>query len=527
MRRFALALTVMLIGTAQAQGAATLVYGAGGEPVTLESGNVNDTNSVIVQNQIYDTLTRMKPGTVELAPGLASSWKANKALTEWTFVLRQGVKFHDGTAFNADAVIFNVNRWWDPGDTYGYRAQGKAWESWKLILGEAKGSGSLLSAVRKDSDSQVTFVLSRPVADFPAMISTNFFGFASPTAVKKAGEKYGTPGVGAVGTGPYIFESWTSGSQLTLKANPSYWGSKPKTSTLVFRFIKDPSARLNELKAGTVDFTCDLTPDALGAIRNDSNLSVVLRPSFNVGFLSLNSKHPILKNQKVRQAMALALNRKEMVSAFWGELGESDNSFIPPALGWANSKVVPAQPRFDPQAAKKLLAEAGYPNGFTLDLWYMPVSRPYFPTPKPTAEAIAADLSAIGIKANLKTEDWAAYLADRNKDPGFDMYMIGWSGQFGSPNNFYGPFYGEGGTADSKFDSAEIQQLLLKATGSASRAEQTRAYAKVHELTHEAAVRIPIVHSRPLCATRTYLKGWVPGPSNSEAFNTITVTGKK
>ncbi|WP_425557198.1 ABC transporter substrate-binding protein [Deinococcus carri] len=514
----------LLLGLALAAGtqasAATLVYGAGGEPVTLESGNLNDTNSAIVQNQIYDTLTRVRPGTTTLAPGLATSWTPNADRTAWTFNLRRNVKFHDGTPFNADAVVFNVNRWWDPAFASGYRPQ-KTWESWRLIFGEPRGKDSVLKSIRKDGEYQVTFLLSRPLANFPEMISVNFFGIASPAAVRKAGASYGTPGAGAVGTGPYMFRSWTSGAQINLAANPSYWAGKPRSDTLLFRFLKDPSARLNELKTGTVDFACDLNPDSLKAVRADKNLTAVLRPSFNVGFLSLNVRQEQLKNAKVRQAISMALNRKAIVDAFWGELGVADNSFVPPALAWANSKKVAAT-AYNPEAARKLLREAGYPNGFTLDLWYMPVSRPYFPTPKPIAEAMAADLADIGIKVNLKTEDWAKYLEDRNKAPGFDMYMIGWSGQYGAPSNFYDAFYGPGGTQDSGFDNAQVQDLLTQASSAKSRGQQAELYARVHELTNAAAVRIPIVHSRPLCAARSNLTGWVPNPANSEQFWTIT-----
>ena len=193
---------------------------------------------------------------------------------------------------------------------------------------------------------------------------------------------------------------------------------------------------------------------------------------------------------------------------------------MPPPLAWANSKKV-AFVQNDAAKAKQLLKEAGYAGGFKLDLWYMPVSRPYFPTPKPIAEAMAADLSAIGIKIELKTVDWAKYLEDRNKAPGFDMYMIGWTGQYGSPSNFYDSYYGPGSEKDSGFDNGKIQGLLTKAGSAQARAQQATVYAQVHDLTHAAAVRIPIIHSRPLCAARKTLSGWTPNPSNSEQFNVI------
>ncbi|RJF71019.1 ABC transporter substrate-binding protein [Deinococcus cavernae] len=520
------ALSLSLVaGLAQA---ATLVYGAGGEPVSLDSGTITDGNSSTPQMLVYDPLVKFKKGTSQLAPGLALQWKPNKDATEWTFFLRPGVKFTDGTPFNADAVVFNVNRWWDRDAPGGAKETGKSFTSWQFIFGGFKGEGnSLLKSVRADGANKVVFTLTRPFAPLPETLATSFFGIASPAAVKKAGAKYGTPAALPVGTGPFVMQSWQTGDRIVLTPNKAHWGKKASYDQLVLRFIKDPAARLNELKAGTIDFTTDLNPEQLNAVKSDKNLTPVLVPSFNVGFLSLNMNNTYLKNDKVRRAISMAVNKKAIVEAFWNGLGVTDASFLPPALGWANSKNVPDDYKFDPAAAKKLLAEAGYPNGFSIDLWYMPVSRPYFPTPKPIAEAMAADLSAIGVKVNLKTEDWAKYLDDRNKAPGFDMYMIGWTGPYASPYNFYYTYYGDESSLDSNYRSPKIFELLRQASASSSQAAQARAYSQIHQITYDANVRLPIVHSRPLGATRTYVKGWMPGPSTLLPFEDITIDGKK
>ena len=516
----------LLAGSALAGGA--LVYGMGGEPVSLDSGTISDGNSALAQILVYDTLVKFKKGTSDPAPGLALRWTANANATEWTFFLRQGVKFTDGTSFNADAVLFNVNRWWDPAAAAGAKAQNKTFTSWQFIFGAFKGDqDSLLRGVRKDGPYKVTFVLSRPFNPFPEALATPFFGMASPAAVTRAGAQYGTPAALPVGTGPFRIQSWATGNRITYTPNAGYWGDKAAYDQLVLRFIKDPSARLNELRAGGIDFTSDLNPDQLSVVRADKSLTPVIVPSFNVGMLSLNLHNKYLANDKVRRAIGMAINKKPMVQAFWGDLGVSDASFVPPSLKWANSGSVPADYTFDPQAAKKLLTDAGYPGGFSLDLWYMPVSRPYFPTPKPIAEAIAADLGAIGIKANLKTEDWGQYLADRNKPPGFDMYMIGWTGPYASPYNFYSAFYGPSASLDTGYQNPRLDDLLARAASAGSRTESAKAYAQLHEITYGAGVRIPIVHARPLAAARTYVKGWEPGPALVTPFEDITIEGKK
>ncbi|AZI41604.1 ABC transporter substrate-binding protein [Deinococcus psychrotolerans] len=525
------ALTLALLSGAALFGsasAATLVYGMGGDPVSLDTGTITDGNSSLAQSLVYDMLVRFKKGTSTIAPGLATRWSSNKDATEWTFYLRKNVTFSDGTPFNADAVVYNVNRWWDLAAPEGATAQSKTFTSWQFIFGGFKSDkNSFLKSVKADGPDKVVFTLNNSFAPFPEAMATTFFGIASPTAVKKAGAKYGTPAALPVGTGPFVMQSWQTGDRITLTTNKKHWGKKASYDNLVLRFIKDPSARLNELKAGTIDFTSDLNPDQLGAVKADSSLNEIIVPSFNVGTLSLNIRNQYLKNDKVRQAVSMAINKKAIVDAFWNGLGVSDASFLPPALNWAASKNVPDDYKYDPAAAKKLLADAGYPNGFSIDLWYMPVSRPYFPTPKPIAEAMAADLSAIGIKVNLKTEDWAKYLTDRNTAPGFDMYMIGWTGPYASPYNFYNTYYGEASPADTGYSNPKIFELLGKAVASSNKAVSAKAYAQIAQITYEANIRLPIVHSRPLGAERSYVKGWQPGPSALTPFEDITIDGKK
>lgn len=294
-----------------ASAAGTLVVAGSGEPVTLESGNAHDSVSMLVQRQIYDRLISVKPGSTELAPGLALSWKANKDATSWTFNLRRGVKFHDGTPFNADAAVFNLRRWWDKGDPNGLREYGRLFTVVPDFLGGYRGDAkAIIRDIVKVNDYTIRVDLTRPNTVFPVQMSASYWGMASPTAVKAQGAKYGTPAGTAVGTGPFIFKNWVGGDRVNLTANTNYWGVKPKVDALVVRNIKDPSQRLNELKAGTVDIASDLQPDDLKAIQADRNLKLYKRPSFNLGYIGLNNRNEYLKNQKVRQAISLAINRK-------------------------------------------------------------------------------------------------------------------------------------------------------------------------------------------------------------------------
>lgn len=500
-----------------------LVYGSGGQPVNLEPGNITDGNSVIVQNQIYNRLLEFKPGSTDLVPALATEWSASPDGKTWTFKLRQGVKFQDGNDFDAEAVRFNFERWWDPAAPQGFRQAGRSYEIWQQIFGGFKGdSNSLLQSMAVPDRYTIQFILKQPFAAFPSAIASGFFGIASPAAIKKAGADYGTPNAVPVGTGPFSFKEWRTGDRVVLTKNPTYWRSGlPRANQLLVRFITDPAARLAQLRAKQVDFTIDLAPDQRAEIERDPNLGLVSRPSFNVGYLALNPAYKPLADRRVRQAIAQAINKAAIVKAFWGESAVADPHFLPPALGWARATNL-TDYAYNPQQAKALLAQAGYPNGFPLELWYMPVSRPYFPTPKPIAEAFAADLSAVGLQVSLKTKDWAAYINDRKKAPGYQAFMLGWTADYGDPDSFYYPHFGPGGTADlGNWQNPRLIELLNQARATREQATRTQLYTEVDTILHQEALRLPIVHSQPLLAHRKGLKGWIPSPLGAEPFEEI------
>ncbi len=516
-------------GTPSAEEAASpaatgaLVYGAGGQPVNLTPGNITDGNSIVIQKQIYNYLTGTEPGTTDPAPELATEWNASEDGLTWTFTLREGVTFHDGTDFDAEAVVFNVNRWWDPEFEFGFRDEGNLFEIWTDLFGGYKGSeDSTLTGVQAIDASTVEFQLKEPFAAFPAAIGSGYFGIGSPTAMQEAGASYGTPSGVAVGTGPFVFEEWLSGDRVTLSKFADYWeDGLPMADELVISFVEDPAARLAQLRAGTLDFTVDLTPDQLPEIESTSDLEAIFRPSLNVGYLGLNPSYEPLATKEVRQAIAQSINKEAIVQAFWGDLGETDGHFTPPSLSEYTSDDVDDY-EYSVDEAKAALAAAGYPDGFDLDLWYMPVSRPYFPNPKPIAEAFAAELSQIGINVNLQTKDWGAYLADRNVAPGFQSFMLGWTGDYGDPDNFLYAHFGPGATQDlGDYQNPELFDLLNRARVASEQGEREDLYQQVDALIFEEALRIPIVHSQPLLAQRDSIEGWEPSPLGSEAFTTI------
>lgn len=506
---------------------ATAVFGSGGQPINLTPGNIADGNSIYAQHQIYNTLIGTQPGTTDLMPELATDWTVAEDGLTWIFKIRAGVQFHDGTPLNAEAVVFNVNRWWNPEFEYGFRNQGNLYEIWTNLFGGFKGDrNATLLEVSAIDPQTVEFKLAKPFAAFPAAMASSYFGIASPTAMKAAGANYGKPSGIAVGTGPFVFKEWRSGDRITYAKFHHYWQANlPNIENLVLRFVQDPAARLAQLRAGAIDFTVDLTPDQLPEIEGDPNLEALYRPSFNVGYLALNPAYEPLSKPAVRRAIAQALNKREIVKAFWGNLGQTDGHFLPPSMQEYTDSIL-LDYDYNPEVAKQALAQAGYPNGFDLDLWYMPVSRPYFPNPKPIAEAFAAELSQIGIRVKLRTKDWGAYLEDRNTPPGFQSFMLGWTGDYGDPDNFLYAHFGPGSTQDiGNYQNSELFARLNQARASNELSERQLLYQQVDKILFEEALRIPIVHAQPLLAKRSHVTGWKPSPLGTEDFAAVIKLG--
>lgn len=512
-----------------------LVYGGSGEPDSLDSMNTTTGTALIVTQQIEETLISFKPGTLELTPKLAESWTPNADSTEWTFKLKQGVKFHDGTDFNADAVVFDFQRLADPKFEYGYRAEGNTFAIFPDIFGGfADDPNSLWSGVTKVDDNTVKFTLKQPLPLFPNYVAASYFGISSPDAVKKNGVKYGTPAVGGVGTGPFKFQSWQAGQSLTLVRNDDYHGDKAVMPGLVVRFIADAAQRLAELQAGNIDFTVNLAPDARDTIKTSTDLSSPTIEPFNVAYLSLNINNKPFNDPKVRQAISYAIDKKAILDGFYSGVGTVADDFLPDALSWARPADLQKY-SYDPEQAKKLLADAGYPNGFStmvltdgkevpLELWYMPVSRPYYPTAQAIAEAYSTYLADIGIKVQLKTEDWGVYLDNYDGGKKNGMVMLGWTGDYGDPNNFLNTHFGAGNEKKAGYKNQPLWDLLKQAGAAKTQDESAKLFQQAGTIINKDLPRIPIVHAPPVFAQKKAMTGWVPNPTGGESFAPISIT---
>ncbi len=499
-----------------------LVYGQGGDAVMLDPANVTDGFSLKITRQIYDTLVEFKDDTFELVPALATEWSVSDDGKEWTFKLRQGVKFHDGTPWNAEAAKFNFDRWMYTKNPYHIGA----FEYWKSMWGGYKDQGdgdkSTITDVSVVDEYTIKITLTKPVAPFLLNIAMPAFAFASPEAIKKAGDTYGTPGGGAVGTGPFIFKEWIKDDRVTLVANPDYFMGKPGVDQVVVRAIKDNSARLAALKAGEIMVADNLGPDDIAPIKADANLKVVMRPAFNIAYLAFNNETPPFDNVKVRQAFAHAINKQAIVDGLYGGTAIVANQFMPPSIALGYHRELKEAYPYDPERAKQLLAEAGFPNGLETDFWYMPVSRPYYPTPQKVAEAMAADLAQVGIKANLKTQDWSAYLADRGQGK-LPVYMLGWTGDNGDPDNFLYVFFGKKTPGYGNYGNTEVHRILAEAQANTDPAVREKLYWKAAELIQADCPFIPIAHANPPLGASVRVENFKPHPTGGESWFKVTV----
>jgi peptide/nickel transport system substrate-binding protein len=517
-----------LVGVAAPVSAQTFVFGAQGEPVQLDPAIITDGISSRLTRQIFDGLVRYRGATTEVEPALAEKWDVSRDGKVWTFQLRRSVTFHDGAPLDAAAVVWNFERWSKAGHPQhdNQVKAGQTFEYW-----EAQFAGfddkSVVSAVEAVGPLTVRITLKEPQAPFLANLAMFVFDIASPKAVERWGTEFGKH---PVGTGAYKFVEWKPNQEVVLEANPDYWGHKPKIKRLVVRNIKDNSQRLGALKAGEIQGMEGLNPDDVAVVKSDANLQLLLRPTNTTGYIAFNYKVKEFQDRHVRQAFAHAINKRAIVDALYGGTGLVANQFQPPALWGYNRELKDYE--YSPTRAQTLLREAGLGQGLSditwedgkkepLIFWYMSRSRPYFPNPKEIAEAMAADLAKVGIKTQLQTTEWAVYL-DKRKNGQMPLYMLGWTGDNGDPDNFLCYFFCQPGVAREGFYANKpLADVLLRAQKLTQQTERAKLYRQSEQLLRDDAARLFIANNQPPLAFARRVKGYVPHPTGSEYFNTV------
>ena len=367
LRRLALPLAalIVLVVASTAGGASssgTLVFAGASDPTYLDPALVSDGESFRVTEQMFEGLVKLRPGTTKIVPSLATSWKLSGGGKVWTFNLRKGVKFHDGTPWNAAAACYNFNRWYnwtgpfqDPSATFYYQATYGGFKKNEV----ANLSPPLFQSCKTVGSSRIVVRLNRASGVFFPSLVIQSFAMQSPTAMKKYGADQATLSGGAfratgtyafqhpTGTGPFKFSSWTIGQKVELVRNPNYWGKKARLDKIIIRPISDNEARFQALKTGEINAFDLAPPQDIGGLSGDSRLKVVKRPAFNVAYVTIHQGPGSPMNDiKVRQAVAYGLNRASVVKNFYYGTGKVANEFQPPSLFGYTNKVaeVPVQP---------------------------------------------------------------------------------------------------------------------------------------------------------------------------------------
>jgi dipeptide transport system substrate-binding protein len=478
----------------------TLVYCSEGSPEGFQPqffslGTTFDAVSV----PMFNRLVQFELGTTNLVPGLALSWQISADGKAYTFKLRPNVKFHSNAQFkpsrdfNADDVLFTWNRMADDNHPFHKLTAGQTFAYY-----DDMGMKDIVERVDKIDDLTVRFVLKRPEAPFLADLAMDFASilskeyFEAMLAKGKAQVADDLP----IGTGPFQFVSYQKDATIRYKPFDAYWAGRPKLDALIYSIVRDATARYAKLKTGECQVMAYPKPADLAEMQKDPALNVLQTPGLNIGYIAFNTEKKPFDNKLLRQALNLAVDKAAILKAVYQGSGTVAKNPIPPIL-WSYNDQVKDYP-YDPARAKALLAQAGFPDGLQVDLWYLPVTRPYNPDGKRMAEMIQADWDKIGVKATLTTYEWAEY-RKRSKNGEHSIVMFGWSGDNGDPDNFFTPLLGcaavQGGGNSARWCNKEFDALITKAAEIPSQAERAKLYEKAQLIFKEEAPWITIAHS--------------------------------
>lgn len=489
-----------------------LVFGRSGDSVGLDPGRETDGESFYGSRATYDTLVEFVPGETAVRPALAESWDFSEDGLSVKFNLRAGVKFHDGTPFNADAVVYSFERQFKedhPANDFG------PWKYWGYM-----DMDNIVESVTALDDLTVEFKLKKREAPFIANLAMDFAAIVSPTAGEKYGEELTS---NPVGTGPFKFVSWIKDDSIVFERNADYWGGDVYLDRLILKVIPDATSRWLALKKGEVDVIDFPSPEDLDEIKSTDGIKVIQQEGLNVGYLALNTEKAPYDNVKVRQAMNYAIDRDEIVAGVYGAAGKPAKNPIPPTM-WSYNDDIEAY-AYNPEKAKELLAEAGYADGFETEIWAMPVARPYNPNGKKVAEIMQAQLAKVGIEVSIISYDWGTYL-DKTDMGEHQAAMLGWTGDNGDPDNFLWVLLSEMAAEKpagniSFWKNSEFTALLSEAKEEMDIAKRTVLYRQAQVIFHEEAPWVPIAHSVVSEPMKDTVQNFILYPTGSRVFTKV------
>jgi peptide/nickel transport system substrate-binding protein len=513
----------------------TFVFGRGGDSVQLDPAVVTDGESFRVTGQVLEPLFQYEDNGTRPIPALATDYSVSDDGKVWTINLREGVKFHDGTDFNAEAVVFNFERQRLTDHPYHFESQNYTYYGY---MWQGFDDESMIQAVEAVDEYTVEFTLREPLAPMLANLAMDMFAISSPTQMQECGEDYGTPTCGPVGTGPFKFVEWIEDDHITVEANTDYWGGAPGVERVIWRVIPDDSARFLALQAGDIHALEQAGIEDIKTAEEDENM-YIKATGLNTGYLAPNYHIEELRDPLVREAIYHAIDREAIRQAFYGSYGEVASTFLHPSM-WGRPDLEDWE--YDPELSRELLAEAGYPDGLTevtnmdtgevgpLKLYYMPVTRFYYPNPKEIAEAMAADLAKVGIETELYLEgDWPTYLDANTNGTLYGLYMLGWGGDNGDPDNFLNFHFGkvgmEGGDPQAGwYYNPELDELLDEAAVTVDQDARAEMYKEAERMLHEDRTWLWVMHNNTPRIFSSVVEGFVVQPVGADKYEGVTLT---
>jgi peptide/nickel transport system substrate-binding protein len=500
-----------LSGSVIAQPAGTLVVGLVAEPVNLDPPQVTDLNSNRVSRRVAETLVAFADESTQIVPWLAESWTISKDGLWYTFKLKKGIKFHDGTTLDAEAVKFSIERQWNP-------------EHPANKLGKYPFAGYFfgnVKAVEVMDESTVRFVLKEPRASFLAVLALPAASIVSPTAARKWGADYA---LNPVGTGPFRYVSWQRGQQVVLEKNPDYWHGPVKFDRVIYRPIVEDQARLTELMTGAIDVIVGVPPDFVAQLEGSPKVNILKQVGAHVWYLGINNQKKPFDDKRVRQALNYAVNKDAIVKDVLKGTGSPSTGPVLPGT-WGADPGLKAYP-YDPQRAKKLLAEAGYPNGFTTTMW-VPESGSGMQSPVAMATVMQSNLKAVGVTVSLQTMEWGAYLAKlRSKEQ--DLFALSWMAGSEDPDMVMYPLlhssqWTPNGPNRALYKNERFDELLAQARQTTDQAKRVQLYRDAQKILVEDAPWVFVDHEIQIAATSKRVQGLKLHPSFDLRVETISL----
>jgi peptide/nickel transport system substrate-binding protein len=475
-----------------AQGETILKFATGTDAVTMDPIMATDIPSARAFLQVHETLVKASADG-EVKGLLAESWTTSPDGLTWTFKLRTGISFSDGTPFNADAVKFNYDRLADPTNGSPRRASGTAG----------------IESVSVVDDHTIEIRTAKPLAPLLLRLAHYNFAIVSPKAAKASGDKYSqTP----VGTGPFVLSRWSRDERMTFTRNKRYWGKAPKPEAVEFQVVPEDNTRLLMLLSGDTHVISNVTPVMVPRLEASPDVKLLTSDGTRMIHLGLNRNVKPFGNAKVREAVSLAINTQQIVSQvlrdFATQAGAFDPAFIP------GSKKLPPY-EYNPKRAKELLAEAGYADGFTAD-FYFTTGR--YLNDNQVAQAIQAQLGEVGIKLNMMSPEFGTFISllDEKKVP---MYMLGKGNPAFDMDGGLNIYITTNGSSNyTAYSDSEMDKMITEQRTLVDPAERKELLGRILDKIHEDMPVLALYYEKILFATRANVENVELAPSEYVTF---------